>query len=119
MLAQMGSEPLHKIQQARERMAETHWYGGLSDESKARLRGLGGAVYGLAALTKTLVGFFLGTLYFDAIARQSMVRRVLSSLRMSATSHAASGENTRRGAGDGASSNNRRGIQVPPRARQA
>jgi excisionase family DNA binding protein len=48
MLAQMGSEPLHKIQQARERMAETHWYGGLSDESKARLRGLGGAVYGLA-----------------------------------------------------------------------
>ncbi|MFA5368190.1 MAG: helix-turn-helix domain-containing protein [Dehalococcoidia bacterium] len=48
MLAQMGSEPLHKIQQARERMAETHWYGGLSDESKVRLRGLGGAVYGLA-----------------------------------------------------------------------
>lgn len=48
MVAQMGSEPLQKIQQARERLAETHWYGGLSDESKSRLRGLGGAVYGLA-----------------------------------------------------------------------
>ena len=48
MLAQMESEPLHKIQQARERMAETHWYGGLSDEAKSRLKGLGGAVYGLA-----------------------------------------------------------------------
>lgn len=48
MVAQMGSEPLHKIQQARERLAETHWYGGLSDESKSRLRNLGSAVYGLA-----------------------------------------------------------------------
>ena len=54
LIDEMESEPRHKIQMARERMAEAPWYNSLSDESKVRLRELGGTVYSLTVeyLTK-------------------------------------------------------------------
>ena len=47
LIAEMGSGPLHRIQDARERLAGTPWYKELSDESRARMKELGGRVYNL------------------------------------------------------------------------
>jgi excisionase family DNA binding protein len=47
LIDEMESEPRHKIQMARERMAEAPWYNSLNDEAKSKLRELGGTVYSL------------------------------------------------------------------------
>ena len=47
LIDEMASEPRHKIQMARERMAEAPWYNSLDDEAKSKLRELGGTVYSL------------------------------------------------------------------------
>jgi excisionase family DNA binding protein len=54
LIDEMESEPRHKIQMARERMAAAPWYGRLDDAAKAKLRELGSSVYGLTVeyLTK-------------------------------------------------------------------
>jgi excisionase family DNA binding protein len=54
LIDEMESEPRHKIQMARERMAVAPWYNSLDDAAKSKLRELGSAVYGLTVeyLTK-------------------------------------------------------------------
>ena len=54
LIDEMESEPRHKIQMARERMAGAPWYNSLNDEAKSKLRELGSTVYGLTVeyLTK-------------------------------------------------------------------
>ena len=47
LIDEMESEPRHKIQLARERMAEAPWYNNLDDEAKSKLKELGGTVYSL------------------------------------------------------------------------
>jgi excisionase family DNA binding protein len=47
LIDEMESEPRHKIQLARERMAEATWYNNLDDEAKSKLKELGGTVYSL------------------------------------------------------------------------
>ena len=47
LIDEMESEPRHKIQMARERMAGASWYNSLDDAAKSKLRELGSTVYGL------------------------------------------------------------------------
>ena len=48
LVAKMEAVPLHEIHIARSQFAQAAWYTGLSDDSKARLRGLGNSMYQLA-----------------------------------------------------------------------